>query len=46
MLRPIFSHLTYLDRFNNDGVWTIVGGHHGLSFAKISEKVTDNFLSK
>jgi len=36
--------LTYFWSF--DLLRSVEGGHHGLSFGKISEKVTDNFLSK
>jgi len=46
MFRPIFGHLTYLGLFNQNDVWTVEGGHHGLSFGTISEKVSDKFLNK
>jgi len=46
MFQPIFSHMTYLGRFNQNEVLTIQGSHHCLSFAKISEKGIDKFLNK
>jgi len=38
--------LTYLGRFNQNGVLTIEGGHCDLLFAAISEKNTEQFLRK
>jgi len=42
MFRSIFGHLTYLGQFNQNDDST-AGGHHDLSFGKISEKFTDVF---
>ena len=41
--RPI---LTYLERFNHIGAFTVEGGHDNLSFAVIKRKVTEQFSRK
>jgi len=45
-LTYFWVNLTYLGRFNEDGIFNVEGGHYGLSFAAISEKNTEQFLRK
>jgi len=37
-------NLTYLGRFNEDGVFSEEGDHYGSSFVEIRKKVTEQFL--
>ena len=42
-IRPI---LMYLERFNQNGAFTVEGGHDDLSFAVTKRKVTEQFSRK